>query len=721
MTFAYTHNPSLWTPITKKDDRRWKPYAAVQNCALCDGWFSRTCRKHHCRSCGEVVCDSCSRHRITIDGKVNTRICRPCYNHRIVSNAGLNFKSEGFFADMNRWITDNIALCAAWRKAGVQRSSTILPFITFFVALPPRHEGSRWTRRILCINGRDRIFLTSPIPEHSSTIWELSRSTRRDNYGKIIQRTIPLTITHLFHISELKRFQEDTHTDNTTKKGMFSGIYLYFSTWNPLKPDARLVDESFFVIPFPSSCYSHEKDSPCEICVGPRSLAMRRASTYWTDNKHNESFLPQKPEIDNVSRQQMGVRELGCDSEIANLSTLVSKTLCDDCVTESKDDAKFEEQGFRRTRRSKSDFGIPTDISPLILRSLLEVSEEDSEDEKSDDSRNFSFHSRKALRFKNLRDEDSCDEAFFDEKEAVTRDMISKSNLIRPVKNTLSTIKAKSKSESKVSEYEHKMAFPESELLKLLASDDEQCDILQQIILKHQQNFLMRLHRFKDQCKEWAGKCAITVTWDNPEHEKMLFEVFKALRPDLEKPKRKDKKLWGKLGFQGKDPVTDFRGMGILGVEFLHYLGRKKVDLANFLFRRKRSEDAYYPLACSCINLLSLCLELLNFKKAYDIEEFHNQQPLFRVFCSADSWADSINNPETNQLFEMVCYLIVKLDTAWVTSDASYMDYPVLLRAMKSRIEKQLEGEIFSTNELFERIQSSMDLKDFKFFGMNAK
>jgi len=718
MTFAYTHNPSLWTPITRKDDPRYKPHTTVHNCALCDRSFSRTCRKHHCKSCGEVVCDSCSRHRITIDGKVNSRICRPCYNHRIVSNAGLNFKSEGFFADMNRWITDNIALCAAWRKAGVQRSRTILPFKTFFVALPPRHEGSRWTRRILCLNGRDRIFLTSPIPEHSSTIWELSRSTRQDKYGKIIQRTIPLTITHLFHISELKRFQEDTHTDNKTNKGVFSGIHFYFSTWNPMKPEARLVNESFFVIPFPSSCYSHGKDSPCEICAGPRSLAMIRAATH---SKPSKSFLPQELETDELSRQQIEVREFERDSGIADLSNLVSKVLYDDCVTESKEDAKFEEQVFRRTRRSKSDFGIPTDISPLIFSTLLEVSEEDSEDEKSDDSKKCSHGSRKELVFKSLRDLDSGNEAFFDEKEGVTRDVISMSSVSRQVHDTPRTKKPKSKSVSKVSEQDHKLAFPVSELLKLHASDDEQCDILQEIILKHQQNFLMRLHRFKDQCKEWTGKCAITVTWENPGHERMLFEIFKALRPDLEKPKRKDKKLWGKLGFQGKDPVTDFRGMGILGVEFLHYLGRKKVDLANFLFRRKRSEDAYYPLACSCINLLSLCLELLNFKNAYDIEEFHNQQPLFRVFCSADSWADSINNPETNQLFEMVCYLIVKLDTAWVTSDASYMDYPVLLRAMKSRIEKQLEGEIFSTNELFERIQSSMDLKDFKFFGMNAK
>lgn len=657
-----------------------------------------------------------------IDGKVNWRACRPCYNHRIVLNAGLNFKSEGFFADMNRWITENIALCAAWRRAGNRRSETLLPFRTFFVAFPPGPEGSRWTRRILCINGSDRIFITSPIPEHDSTIWELSRSTRRDKYGKLIQRTISLTITHLFHISELTRFQEDTYTDIKTNKGKFSGINFYFSTWNPMKPKASLVDESFFVIPFPISCYTHDKDSPCEICAGPRVSSVKRAKTYNLE----KPILEQKLEHDKLDGQQLEVREFKYDSGIANLSSFVSKVLYDDCVLESKEGINVEDQGFRRTRRSKSDFGIPSDITPLIPRALLEESEEDLEEEKSDVPRKKWSHAqddqKSMLGLKSIRVEDTDTEGnpFF-EDEPDARSMISISNISRRVlsEQVLSSTKKRTKSENqkKISEDQYKMPFPDSELLKLHTSDDEQCDVLQQIILKHQQHFLMRLHRFQDQCKEWAGKCAIAVTWDNPEHEQMLFEVFKALRPDLEKPKRRDKESWGKLGFQGKDPVTDFRGMGMLGVELLHYLGHKKVDLANFLFRRKRSEDAYYPLACSCINLLSLCLELLDFRKAYDIKEFHNQQPLFRVFCSADSYVDSINNPETNQLFEMVCHLIIKLDTTWVTSDANYMDYPVLLGAMKGRIEHQLEGEIFSTRELFERIQSGMDLTDFKFFG----
>merc|ERR550534_2450209 len=116
----------------------------------------------------------------------------------------------------------------------------------------------------------------------------------------------------------------------------------------------------------------------------------------------------------------------------------------------------------------------------------------------------------------------------------------------------------------------------------------------------------MRVQVLQDQCKEWQVLTSTTVTWDNPKHEEKLFAIFKAVRPDLKKPGRLDKEAWGKLGFQGKDPITDFRGMGMLGVEFLFYLGHKETNLARYLFQRKMDSDSFYPLACSCINLLSL-------------------------------------------------------------------------------------------------------------------
>ncbi|KAI1390103.1 FYVE-domain-containing protein [Hypoxylon trugodes] len=45
---------------------RWQPDSEATFCPICRTQFSFFVRKHHCRKCGRVVCNSCSPHRITI-------------------------------------------------------------------------------------------------------------------------------------------------------------------------------------------------------------------------------------------------------------------------------------------------------------------------------------------------------------------------------------------------------------------------------------------------------------------------------------------------------------------------------------------------------------------------------------------------------------------------------------------------------------------------------
>ncbi|KAM9728036.1 ELMO domain-containing protein 1 isoform 1-T1 [Menidia menidia] len=57
---------------------------------------------------------------------------------------------------------------------------------------------------------------------------------------------------------------------------------------------------------------------------------------------------------------------------------------------------------------------------------------------------------------------------------------------------------------------------------------------------------------------------------ENPEHEDMLMKLWKVLRPDTPLTRRISKQ-WCEIGFQGSDPKTDFRGMGLLGLHNLLY------------------------------------------------------------------------------------------------------------------------------------------------------
>lgn len=57
---------------------------------------------------------------------------------------------------------------------------------------------------------------------------------------------------------------------------------------------------------------------------------------------------------------------------------------------------------------------------------------------------------------------------------------------------------------------------------------------------------------------------------ENLEHEDMLLKLWKSLCPDVPLTGRISKQ-WSDIGFQGSDPKTDFRGMGLLGLHNLLY------------------------------------------------------------------------------------------------------------------------------------------------------
>jgi hypothetical protein len=59
----------------------WKPDAEAADCHICRAPFRFTLRRHHCRHCGEVVCDPCSRGRLTLEHMnvlQESRVCDDC-------------------------------------------------------------------------------------------------------------------------------------------------------------------------------------------------------------------------------------------------------------------------------------------------------------------------------------------------------------------------------------------------------------------------------------------------------------------------------------------------------------------------------------------------------------------------------------------------------------------------------------------------------------------
>ena len=57
----------------------WERDSEVSSCRGCLTPFSVTFRRHHCRNCGKIFCNTCSSERASVSGsKRSKRVCKWC-------------------------------------------------------------------------------------------------------------------------------------------------------------------------------------------------------------------------------------------------------------------------------------------------------------------------------------------------------------------------------------------------------------------------------------------------------------------------------------------------------------------------------------------------------------------------------------------------------------------------------------------------------------------
>ena len=63
--------------------QEWQSDKDIKNCTNCEKLFALGRRKHHCRCCGRIFCDSCSPHKDELPAYFETkglqRTCDSCH------------------------------------------------------------------------------------------------------------------------------------------------------------------------------------------------------------------------------------------------------------------------------------------------------------------------------------------------------------------------------------------------------------------------------------------------------------------------------------------------------------------------------------------------------------------------------------------------------------------------------------------------------------------
>ena len=170
---------------------------------------------------------------------------------------------------------------------------------------------------------------------------------------------------------------------------------------------------------------------------------------------------------------------------------------------------------------------------------------------------------------------------------------------------------------------------------------------------------------------------------ENSTHEAALLATWDSLMPG-EKLEERRCKQWGRLGFQGTDPATDFRGMGYLALLQLHYLAANRTELARALLLKSQHPQQGYPFALVGIHTTSFLSNLLSTRSLR-----------FQLFSLAEREDNAFSLERYNELF---VYVFVEFDRFWRASGpVNIMQFNERWRVFDSVITQTLNTTVVLT------------------------
>ncbi|KAK4521156.1 Cleavage stimulation factor 50 kDa subunit [Mucor velutinosus] len=239
------------------------------------------------------------------------------------------------------------------------------------------------------------------------------------------------------------------------------------------------------------------------------------------------------------------------------------------------------------------------------------------------------------------------------------------------------------------------------EKLQLIENDCQLNNVLEAIVTKKQfprhsmdtpaahvlAKSLDRIHQSNVLLNTVEGLVKTKYDATNDLHEEKLLKLWSEMMPDTELESRITKQ-WVEIGFQGNDPATDFRGMGIQGLNDLLYFIQTHADHALCCLQHASHPVYWYPYAIVGINITKFAYQTLESKKL--------QLYLFQYGTDVATFQ------------EFYCYLFYKFNQLWITHQPqlTVMEFEVKFQEFKMQIEKELVQEkIMPLSKLLEQLE----------------
>lgn len=187
----------------------------------------------------------------------------------------------------------------------------------------------------------------------------------------------------------------------------------------------------------------------------------------------------------------------------------------------------------------------------------------------------------------------------------------------------------------------------------------------------------------------------IDVTYDSTkiEHQDALRALWCAAYPEAEL-RGLISEQWKEMGWQGKDPSTDFRGGGFISLENLLFFARTYPKSFQDLLRKQvGNRSAWeYPFAVAGVNITFMLIQML------DLQIVKPRTMMGAVFLKLLS--------ENERAFDVLYCITFKLmDHLWLEMHASYMEFNTVMKATRRQLEREL---------LLEDIQRLEDMPSYR-------
>jgi len=128
---------------------------------------------------------------------------------------------------------------------------------------------------------------------------------------------------------------------------------------------------------------------------------------------------------------------------------------------------------------------------------------------------------------------------------------------------------------------------------------------------------------------------------NDEKHEKLLMELWNLCHQG--KLENRITSQWKSIGFQGTDPATDFRGVGVFGLWNLVFFARNYHQKFSFLLRKNQNSSGSYPFVIAGLNITMLLFDFLGIGgRPKKVTNLAARKKFIEILTKAKGWSAEV-------------------------------------------------------------------------------